>query len=99
MIISTIATALVQCSARTQAGWMIFVAADVACSSLTVRADIAVSCCGSYQLIRREPGFRYCHDAIRSIHGDYRGHKKASRVAPARHLTRPGWDNAGTRGS
>src|SRR5207342_1357877 len=35
--------ALVQCTARTQAGWMTFALVDVACSSLTVRADMAGS--------------------------------------------------------
>src|SRR6185437_13341943 len=43
MIINTIANALVQCTARTQAGWMTFALVEVACSSLTVRADMVVS--------------------------------------------------------
>src|SRR5260370_1390271 len=41
MIISTIANALVQCIARTQAGWMTFPVAGVTCWSLTVRLDMA----------------------------------------------------------
>ena len=42
MIIRTIAKALVQCSARTQAGWMTLALVDAACSSLTVTADMAL---------------------------------------------------------
>src|SRR3954449_1822460 len=42
MIIRTMAKALVQCSARTQAGWMTLALADAVCSSLTVRADISI---------------------------------------------------------
>src|SRR4051812_15782542 len=42
MIISTIANALVQCSARTQAGWITLALVGAACSSLTVRADMAL---------------------------------------------------------
>src|SRR6266568_5785423 len=41
MIIRTIATALVQCSARTQAGWMTLAAVALTCSSLTVRLVMA----------------------------------------------------------
>src|SRR5580700_5669392 len=41
MIISTIANALVQCIALTQAGWMTFPVAGVTCWSLTVRLDMA----------------------------------------------------------
>src|SRR5712671_5265332 len=89
MIISTIATALIQCRARTQAGWITFVVVAVARSSLTVRVDMALPVGSSYQFIRREPGSRYCHVAIQSMHGEHFGHKKASRVAPARRLTHP----------
>src|SRR3979490_3069893 len=92
MIISTIATALVQCRARTQAGWITFVVVAVARSSLTVRVDMALPVGSSYQFIRREPGSRYCHVAIQSIHCEHCGQKKASRVAPARRLARPCWD-------
>src|SRR5437879_10854268 len=91
MIIRTIANALVQCSARTQAGWMTLALVDAACSSLTVTADMALPRLEfdiSF-IIRREPAFRYCRDAIRSMHGRYRVHKEASRVAPARQSTRP----------
>src|SRR3954465_4836155 len=41
MIINTSANALVQCSARTQAGWITLAVVDAACSSLTVTADMA----------------------------------------------------------
>jgi hypothetical protein len=43
MIIKTIAKALVQCSARTQAGWITLALVEAACSSLTVRVDMAFS--------------------------------------------------------
>src|SRR4051794_36421555 len=84
MIISTIATALVQCRARTQAGWITFAGVAEACSSLIVRLDMAVSARSSYRLIRREPGFRYCLSPGQPTHGRDFSHKKASRVAPAR---------------
>src|SRR5215218_6867951 len=42
MIINTIAKALVQCSARNQAGWMTLALVAAACSSLTMRADMAL---------------------------------------------------------
>src|SRR4051812_4030334 len=53
----------------------------------------------SYRFIRREPGFCYCPRAIRSMHGTYRGHKKASRVAPARLVHATCWDQSGVRGA
>src|SRR5436190_981809 len=99
MIIRTIANALVQCSARTQAGWITLALVEAACSSLTVRVDMAFPAWSSFSFIRREPAFCYCRDAIRSMHGGYRVHKKASRVAPARQSTRPCWDQSGARGS
>src|SRR6185503_7457103 len=51
-----------------------------------------------YRFIRPEPGFRYCHDAIKSMHGGHKVHKKASRVAPARQSHAPSWDQSGARG-
>src|SRR5689334_100162 len=66
---------------------MTFALVAVACSSLMVRDDMAVPAAIRYLFIRREPAFRYCRDAIRSMHGAYRVHEKASRVAPARPAT------------
>src|SRR5882757_6903646 len=61
MIIRTIATALVQCSTRTQIGWIAFAGVAVsAWSSLTARLAMAdFSARGRCWLIRREPAFRY----------------------------------------
>ena len=43
MIIRTIATALIQCTMRTQAGWMTFVAVAAAAGwSLTARLDMVI---------------------------------------------------------
>src|SRR5688572_12415944 len=63
--------------------WSLAVMLDMACSVVAM----------GYRFIRREPGFRYCPDAIRSMQGAYRGHKKASRVAPARPSTHPAGTN------
>src|SRR6266568_4928424 len=67
---------------------MILAGAALTCSSLTVRlvmGDPSLSI--GYRFIRREPGFRYCPDAIGTMHWVYRGHKKASRdLPPARRL-------------
>src|ERR1700754_720495 len=41
MIIRIIATALIQCTMRTQAGWITLAAAGTACSSLAARLDMA----------------------------------------------------------
>src|SRR5438105_11535383 len=99
MIIRTIAKAFVQWRTRTQAGWMILALVDAACSSLTVTADMALPRLEFISFILRpEPGFRYCRDAIRSMHGAYRVHKKASRVAPARQSTRPVGTSQGRAG-
>ena len=44
LVLPDMAKALVQCRARSQAGWMIFALVGAAWSSLTVRADIFVPC-------------------------------------------------------
>ena len=48
MIISTIATALIQCTIRTHPGWMIFAGAvfGAVCSSLKVRLDMLIPLLG-----------------------------------------------------
>src|SRR5258706_7585192 len=61
MIIRMIATALIQCTIRTHAGWMTF-ALDGACASLAARLDMVVpSLDTSIRVIRREPLLRYCN--------------------------------------
>jgi hypothetical protein len=42
MIIRTVATALIQCTVRTQAGWITFAGLEAVCSSLTARLDMSV---------------------------------------------------------
>src|SRR5882672_10063712 len=49
--------------------------------------------------IRREPGFRYCPAAMKSMQAAYRLHEKASRVSPARpRASRQGTSGIRTRG-
>src|SRR6202035_769132 len=66
MIIRIIATALIQCTVRTHAGWMTFAVAGTVASSLAARLDIAIlslfpSLEADTPIIRREPGLRYCN--------------------------------------
>src|SRR5438445_6678784 len=87
MIIKTMAKALIQCSVRTQAGWITLAAAGAlasVCCSLAVRLDMTVPYNSRYRFIRRKPSFRYNTVRISSMHGAYHGHEIASRVAPAR---------------
>src|ERR1700730_9595394 len=63
MIIRIIATALIQCTVRTHAGWMTFVVAGTVRSSLAARLDMVVPSLENRLLrtIRRELRLRYCH--------------------------------------
>src|SRR6202035_3175882 len=65
MIIRIIATALIQCTVRTHAGWMTFAVAGTVPSSLATRLDITIlslfHLLESIPIIRREPGLRYCN--------------------------------------
>src|ERR1035438_9117898 len=89
MIIRIIATALIQCTVRTHAGWMTFAVAVTVRSSLAARLDIANP--WLFHLWRSIPrlyagkrGFVTAIETIRTMPSGHRGHKKASRVAPAR---------------
>jgi hypothetical protein len=85
MIMMIIAAALIQCSTRTQTGWIVFAVAGAACVVLIGTVDMASS--GSVPLatlragaaIVTAPGLDSEHIATR------RNHKKASRVSPARY--------------
>src|ERR1700688_1050275 len=66
MIIRIIATALIQCTVRTHAGWITLAVVGTARSSLAARLDIAIP--WLFHLwksvrsnIRRELRLRYCH--------------------------------------
>src|ERR1700688_3213764 len=68
MIIRIIATALIQCTVRTQAGWITFAGAGAgtARSSLAATLDITNPWFfhrwrSLHRIIRREPRLRYCH--------------------------------------
>src|SRR5665647_118398 len=66
MIIRIIATALIQCTVRTQAGWITFAVAGTARSLLAARLDMAIPGLfhleGSlHRIICRELRVRYCH--------------------------------------
>src|SRR5262245_51308771 len=100
MIIKTIAKALVQCSARTQAGWITLLLVDVACSSLTVTADMgSPSARNSLSIIRREPALRYYQDTMKPIPATYRPSRKSEPGCPGSPSTRPCWDQSGAHGS
>src|ERR1700710_2896776 len=77
---------------------MIFAGAALAltCCSLTVRLDmvdlIAAIDTGLYAGDRGSVTVKH---AIGWMHRAYRGHKKASRAAPARHTCIPRWDWSG----
>src|SRR3954470_9789704 len=91
MIIRIMAKALVQCSTRTQAGWITLAAvAGAAGWSLTVMLDMFVSVQG----VRRwgaltmkygqSPGFVTAIPSISFTKAGHRDHKNASRAARAR---------------
>src|SRR5665647_842521 len=67
MIIRIIATALIQCTVRTQAGWIALAVVGTARSSLAARLDMAVPWLfrllewSIRPIIRRELRLRYCH--------------------------------------
>src|ERR1035437_3065056 len=103
MIIRIIATALIQCTVRTHAGWRILAWAGMALVSLAARLDIAIP--RLFRLSNLVPllyagsfGFVTAIATIRSMPAGYRGHENASRVAPARDRASwwgPGQDERG----
>src|SRR3954454_4851310 len=99
MIISTIATALVQCSARTQAAWITLVAVAEACSSLTVRVDMvfpAIIRTGLYAGNRVFVTAMSLSDRYMASIAVTKKRAGSPRLAV---LRVPCWGNAGTRGS
>src|SRR3954464_2869458 len=88
MIIRIIATALVQCSTRTQAGWITLPGTVAVCWSLTVMLDMI----WSISALRQEVSSTHTgHDGIVTaphlisvLTAGLANHKKASRAAPAR---------------
>src|SRR5450759_5874123 len=85
MIIRIIATALIPCAVRTQAGWMTRGVVWTARWSVAARRDMAVP---SFEVDARIYAGNCCFvtaiQTIRSMPAGHGGHKKASRVAPAR---------------
>src|SRR3954452_1705564 len=60
MIIRIIATALIQCTARTHPGWITLAGTVVARSSLAVMLDMARPFMKPVTIIRLNPSVRYC---------------------------------------
>src|SRR5882757_11175407 len=103
MIIRIIATALIQCTVRTQAGWMTFPVAGTVRSSLAARLDMAIPLAvpsldrvgtGLYAGTRRSVTVLA---AIRLIPGVYWRSQKSEPGRPGSPLTHPGGDQIGMR--
>src|ERR1700716_975260 len=85
MIIRIIATALIQCTVRTHAGWITLAGAVAACSWLAVMLDMAVPPLKlDTRIYAKNLGFVTAMHAIRFVHAGCGVNEKASRVAPAR---------------
>src|ERR1700738_5429687 len=99
MIIRIIATALIQCSTLTQAGWMGFAVVGVTCSSLTARLDMMVLC--SKVVTGLYAGNRVSVTALQVINSMPAGHggnKNAGRIGRARYVGGYFWGQHGGRG-
>src|SRR3954464_7150072 len=83
MIIRIIATALIQCTTRTQAGWMIFAGTEIVRCSVAVMLDMDVHP-NWYLTIRQKLRSVTAIEGIKSIETRHRGHnKRARRVGKA----------------
>src|SRR5215210_6320244 len=96
MIITIIATALIQCVVRTHAGWITGALASTARSPLAARLDIlvpsTVPLAGSYGSIRRALPLRYCNTGYMNDACGASRSQKSEPGCPGSRSAHPGGD-------